>query len=71
MSAVLTPLRCLGCSHEWHEPIINNVRVAVWQAHVKSLTCPQCGANWRRLAFRLEREIDKKEYEDYIKSQSI
>ena len=45
------PLVCKACNHEWLEPLINNVPIDVWVAHVKSLRCPECGAGSDRLAF--------------------
>lgn len=53
MSAALVDqtLRCSKCEHTWREKIIYGVPIAVWSAHVKSLRCPKCGADWHLLCF--------------------
>jgi hypothetical protein len=47
-----TPLVCNACKHEWMEPLIYNVPIDVWVAHVRSLRCPGCGAGPDHLAMR-------------------
>jgi len=50
-----TDLACLKCMHEWTEPLIVQVALAVFCAHVESLRCPVCGVDSSQLAFRTAR----------------
>lgn len=47
-----TPLLCDFCHHEWEGEILQSVAVTAWVAHVKSIHCPKCGANWKRIRFK-------------------
>lgn len=55
----LQAMRCLECEHEWRAPLISNVPIDTWTAHVKSMSCPTCAAAWNRLAFRREEAAEE------------
>lgn len=48
------PLLCRACHHEWEGEILQDVEISTWLAHTKALRCPKCGANWKRLSFKLD-----------------
>lgn len=48
----LTPLVCRNCKHEWHTETLCHIPISVWVAHIRTLHCPVCRANYRKLSFR-------------------
>lgn len=51
-----TPLVCEACGEKWSQKLIVNAPVSVMIAHWRSLQCPECGARWKRLAFRCDEQ---------------
>ena len=50
------PMVCQECKHHWDQQMLQWAPVSVIIAHWKSLRCPQCGANWRKIAFVTRKE---------------
>lgn len=46
-----SPMECLNCRHKWDQQMLQMAPISVVVAHWKSLRCPSCGANAKRLAF--------------------
>lgn len=42
-------LRCTHCEHVWPENILVGIEIRVWIAHMQSLRCPCCAADYRSL----------------------
>jgi Zn finger protein HypA/HybF involved in hydrogenase expression len=42
-------MQCLDCDHSWDQQMLQMAPVSVVVAHWKSLHCPSCGANAKRL----------------------
>jgi len=49
---------CQECKHKWEQQMIQWAAVSVIVAHWKTVRCPQCGANWRKIAFVTWKEDD-------------
>jgi len=43
---------CKACGHWWDDWQPCMVPVATWAAHIKTLHCPACGANRRKVMLR-------------------
>ena len=46
-----TMVHCLDCKHEWLAEMVVDAPVEIWTASAKSLNCPKCGANAKKIAF--------------------
>jgi uncharacterized Zn ribbon protein len=51
MTFTHSPMVCQACRHEWDQQMLQRAPVSVVVAHWKTLYCPKCGADWKRLAF--------------------
>ena len=57
---------CKKCNHQWRENILQNVLVKVWTAHVRSLRCLNCGADYHELAFKREPQLPSRKITEEI-----
>ena len=44
-----TPMQCLDCDHSWDQQMLQMAPVSVVVAHWKTLYCPNCRADWKRI----------------------
>jgi len=45
------PMICHKCKHEFEAEIVVGVAIEVFTAHLKTIYCPKCHSNWKKLAF--------------------
>lgn len=43
------PLHCRACDKNFMQEMLENVAIAVWATHVKSIRCPHCGVNFKKV----------------------
>lgn len=58
MSFSMSPMVCQSCRHEWEQQMLRWAPVGVCIAHWKTIRCPVCAANWRKIAFVTRKEDD-------------
>lgn len=52
----VTPFQlvCRKCQHHWRENMLQMVTFDTYMAHMRSIHCPACDANYEHLSFVLE-----------------
>ena len=56
MTFTHNPMACQDCDHRWDQQMLQWAPIPVVLAHWKTLRCPACGADWKRLSFVLRKE---------------